>query len=49
MKKLILLFFLMNFVEWVVFMFLRKPDLKILIIYFKNLTYKLKQCKKLKK
>ena len=48
LNKLILLFCLMNFVEWVVFMLLTKHDLKILIFFFKNLTYKLKPCKKLK-
>ena len=48
LNKLILLFFLVNFVEWVMFMFLTKPDLKILLFHFKNLTYKLKKFKKLK-
>ena len=38
LNKLILLFFLVNFVEWVMFMFLTKPDLKILLFHFKNST-----------
>ena len=38
LNKLILLFLLVNFVEWVILMFLTKPDLKILLFPFKNLT-----------
>ena len=40
LKKLILLFFLLNFVEWVMFMFLTKPNLKIFLFHFKNLKKK---------